>query len=130
MSGSKKRRDNRTGFLLIELLAAALILSTALIVLSRSFSNSAGLLRHASFLLRAESLLEQELLEFEEAPSLEEGPHEGTLPGPEPFHWTAEIQKKSEPSLYQIALTVSWKEGRRSDSLTVTTLLEKQPQTP
>ena len=130
MSGSRKRKGNPRGFLLIELLAAALILSTALVILSRSFSSSAGLLQHASSLLRAEMLLEERLLELEEADTLAVGSEEGTSSGSGTFHWLAEIEKKSEPSLYQIALTVSWREGRRPESLTVTTLVEKKPPTP
>ena len=130
MSAFTKRRADRAGFLLIELLAASLILSTALVVLSRSFSNSAALLQHASYLLRAETLLEEKLGALEQDSSLQTGSEEGAFPGFSSFHWSSEIQQEASSSLYQVTLTVSWKEGRRPHLLTVATLFEKLSETP
>ena len=130
MFGFKKRRAKVRGFLLIELLAATIILSTALVVISRTFSNSAALLNHAASLLRAEMLLEEKMADFEQEQTLSAGSQEGTFSLPDSFHWSSQIEKRTEPSLYQVALTVSWKEGLRPQSLMVTTLLEKPPETP
>ena len=130
MSGFKRRKADSGGFLLIELLAATVILSTALVVISRTFSSSAGLLNHASSLLRAGMLLEGKMLEFEQEEKLSVGSQEGTFSLPGSFHWSAQIEKKTEPFLYQLALTISWKEGLRPQSLTVMTLLEKPSETP
>ena len=130
MSGFKRRKASSRGFLLIELLAATIILSTALVVISRIFSSSAALLNHASSLLRAEMLLEEKMSELEWEKTLSVGSQEGTFSLPGSFHWSAQFEKRTEPSLYQVALTVFWKEGLRPQSLTVTTLLEKPPETP
>jgi type II secretory pathway pseudopilin PulG len=129
MCASKKKKGN-AGFLLIELLAAAVILSTALVVISRTFSNSALLLRRTSSQLRAAMLLEEKMAEFEQTAVLTTGSHEGTFSHSAPFRWSAEVEKRTEPLLVQVALTDSWQEGARPQSLTVTTLLEKLPQTP
>lgn len=126
----RKKRASAKGFLLIELLAATVILSTALVVLSRAFSSSSGLLQHASSLLRAGMLLEEKMGEFEQTETLPLGSQEGDFPEAGIFQWSAEIEKRAEPLLYQVALTVSWKEGLRPHSLTVTTLLEKPAETP
>ena len=128
MSAFVKRKAD-AGFLLIELLAASLILSIALVVLSLSFSSSASLLQHTSFLLRAETLLGEKLAILEQIPSLQTGPDEGTFPGFDAFHWSSEIQQKVPSSVYEVSLTVSWKEGRRPNFLTVTTLFEKPSET-
>ena len=128
MSAFVKRKAD-AGFLLIELLAASLILSIALVVLSRSFSSSASLLQHTSFLLRAETLLEEKMMEFEQAKTLSAGSREGTFPIPGSFHWSTEIEKETESFLYEVAVTISWKEGWRPQSLTVTTLLAKPSET-
>ena len=129
MFGFKKRRANVRGFLLIELLAATIILSTALVAISRAFSNNARLLRHASALLNAEMLLEEKMAEFEQEKGLPIGKQEGTFPASGSFRWSADIQKRAELLLYDVAVTVSWREGLRPQSLMVTTLLEKQTET-
>ena len=116
--------------MLIELLAATIILSTALVVISRILSSSAALLNHASSLLRAEMLLEEKMVEFEQEEKLSAGSEEGTFSFPGSFRWSAQIEKMPDSFLYQLALTVSWKEGLRPRSLTVTTLLEKSSETP
>ena len=130
MFGSRKREGRRRGFLLIELLAATVILSTALLVLSRAFSNSARLLQRASSQLRAATLLEEKLSEYEMKQTLSAGSEEGTFPLSGSYRWSAEIRKRPEPSLYQVAVTVSWQEVRRPQSVTVTALLEKSSETP
>lgn len=125
----RKRRDRGSGFLLIELLAATVLLSTALVAISRAFSNSAALLNHAAFMLRGGMLLEGKMAELEAGGELPVGKTEGGFPEGGPFQWSVAVEQRPEPSLYEVMVRVSWKEGRRPHSLTVTTLLEKPTET-
>ena len=74
-------------------------------------------------------LLEEKMAELEQGGELSVGTQQGSASPPAPFQWSTLIEKRPEPYLYEVALTVSWKEGLRPQSLTVTTLLEKQTET-
>ena len=130
MSGFKKRRGNRRGFLLIELLASVLLLSTALVALSRSFSKSAAISGYTASLLQAEMRLEEKMAEFEADATLSPGTPSGSFGEPGGFDWAATVVKRPEPTLYDVTLTVSWQEGSQPRSVTVRTFVEKSPETP
>jgi general secretion pathway protein I len=115
-----------TGFTLIEVLLAIVILTTGLVLVFEGFSVG---LRAASIADKetTATLVAQRLiadLETQEALSVgtEEGEYEEDYPG---YRWRLEIQESADgiSGLYEVQMTVTWTQGDREREITVTRLI-------
>jgi len=120
-----------SGFTLIEVLLAAVILTTGIAIVFRGFSTG---LRAASFAEKETiaALLAQTLItnvESEETLSVgtEEGDfedqYEGEYPG---YRWRIEVDESEDETtsgLYEVKITVFWPNGENEREITITRLV-------
>ena len=120
------KTQSSAGFTLIETLVAFAILSVAIAAAYRSFSGSLTGTHIAAdrgrAILLAQSQLESAGTEFPLEPGLIEGREHG-------FDWSMEISKYPLPDddanasrARSIAITINWRDGRASRSLSLETL--------
>jgi general secretion pathway protein I len=125
--------DRSAGFTLIEVLVALAIVGLALAAVAGVFSN--GLVGHetAAGAEEALALAEERLASAGATASLRPGTAKGVFAGRyawqttvAPYDEGADIKQlepvKGVPSLYRVAVSVAWQDGRRSRQLSLTTL--------
>ena len=124
-------RLHQAGFTLIEVLVATAIAGLALVALLESFSSGLSTVSRVAARDRA-SLLAQSILEAVGAPGpLTEGVEVGRTP--EGFEWRTTARRRDDliysdaakmPVVpYDVDVEVAWRDGRRSRSLTLHTIL-------
>lgn len=118
----------RSGFSLVETLAASVILSGAVLTLSAISTNaltSTKLHRHHEL---AASVIDQQLTLIDEVgidQFIEAGQMEGLYDQFEPgYRWVVTTEYTGTDNLYLVKITVTWLEGKKPYSLTVQTMLD------
>jgi prepilin-type N-terminal cleavage/methylation domain-containing protein len=115
------------GFNLVEILAASMILSAAVLALSTISTNALTSTRLNRHYERAASILDQQLTlidqigidQFVEAGQME-GVNEQFEPG---YHWSVSAQYAGTDNVYAVKIAVTWLEGKRPYSVVVQTML-------
>ncbi len=115
------------GFNLVEILAASMILSAAVLALSTISTNALTSTRLNRHYERAASILDQQLTlidqigidQFIEAGQME-GVDERFEPG---YHWAVSAQYAGTDNVYAVKIAVTWQEGKRPYSVVVQTML-------
>lgn len=135
-SRSMRRRADRGGFTLIEVLVAIAIAALLLVALLRILTLSLGASERSELVTRATLLAQSTLDAVGVVAPLAEGDIAELVNGP--FHIRAAVERYRAPGgtegsaqylvLYRLSTTVSWREGRRPRSVSLSTLrLGPQP---
>jgi len=127
MSRTSKRFSSRSGFTLVEILAAFAILGGAFVLLLAANSSAAKKEGSARKMFIA-SMLSREILtktEIQGYPEL--GQDSGNFEEPfEEFSWKQDVSTSPWPEILVVTITVSWPEGTGSQSLDLKYFAELQ----
>ncbi len=120
----KRKRRNKKGFLLLEVLISVAILSFGLVLIINSFSKSLRVSELSENYFKANLLLSKKLFEIENNPEgfLEERQSNGNfedLGGR--FSWQLEVEKIEEEKLSEVKLKVFWLQNKKEEALTIAT---------
>lgn len=122
---------HRSGFTLVEALAAGMILAVSAGAIGSAVSHSLQSLRLARDTQRAAELLDQTVTRIDligPERLLREGPLQGAFDRPdEKYSWEATITSRSQGHLYDVSVLVSWPEGRGRRTAQVQTRLNDPP---
>jgi type II secretion system protein I len=125
---------NKSGFTLVELMVAVVILSTGLLLIIEGMGRSERALRTAENLIIASQIAEKRAAEMEievrQVHELSTGTDDGkeVLPGKQ-FDWTVTTDSfkhatiEDETKLNRVQVAVQWNEGSRQSNLTLGTLV-------
>lgn len=129
-SCSMRRHADRNGFTLIEVLVAFAIAALLLVALLRILTLSLGASERSELVTRATILAQSTLDAVGVVAPLAEGDSAELVNGP--FHIHAAVERYRGPGavdgatqylvLYRVSATVSWREGRRPRSVSLSTL--------
>lgn len=116
------------GFLLLETILSVLILTVGLSVVIRSFGSSLDALRVSNDYTQALLLLEEKMGELEAQGSIPTGTVGGIFPSEDDqFQWEVRASAPNPLDLFEVEVTVSWKQrGRPRDISVVTYLRQKE----
>src|SRR5689334_3095517 len=121
----------RTGFTLIEVLVAGIILALAIGVMGTAVSRSYAALSDARDERRVSTLLDELMTKVDligPARISSEGPHSGNFDGAdERFSWTIDVETRPIGHLYQVTATVKWTKGQQQMSRQAQTFLNDLP---
>ena len=129
-----RRRRRRSGFTLVEALAALLLVAIVLPVVMRGVSVAARAASSARRNTEAASLAQSKLNEIVATEQWRSGYLAGQFDSDDgdnayDYSWSAEATRWSEPYVRQLAVSVSWTSGGTQQSVTLTTLVyEGRPQ--
>lgn len=127
-----RKRHRRSGFTLVEALAAGVLLALAAGVLSMIVSRSYAALVEARDYRRAAALLDELATKVDligPARLMDEGPSQGRFDPPlDRFAWEAQVAPEYAGSLYRVTLRVSWPTGNGERRAELETLLNDPPQ--
>ncbi len=109
---------------MFEVLISMVILSVALVFITRSLLSSLKAVRTSSSMFRAGLMLEERLWEYEAAGGIPVGKNEGEFEGTgREFMWAEESVKVDELPINDVKLVVRWKEGNLTRHISVETYL-------
>ncbi|HUZ75082.1 MAG TPA: type II secretion system protein [Stellaceae bacterium] len=125
-----RRRIRPGGFTLVEVLVAFAIAAVLLVALLRSFSGGVAGSARAGAYAEATTLAESTLETLGTSVKLSDGMNAATDDGPYRIAVTARLYTppdRTEPAQlyvvpYEVAVTVTWREGQRAQSITLRTL--------
>ncbi len=118
------RRQNRA-FTLVEILAALVIFSVAVLALLVSMNQSLAMQSGLRMRERAAMLAENIIEEIRYANDLTVGEAEGIMPAPDSaFDWWSGISETEIPGLMKVAVIISWKDGKVQDYRLETLMME------
>lgn len=115
---------NKRAFLLFEVTLTIAVLSLGLVFVIRSISTSLQAARAASLYNEAINLAYEKLYNLElesQIGGLEPTSSEGVFTQNHNLKWEYSIEQFKDSNLGQLALTISWKEGRREGGIDVAT---------
>ncbi len=119
-------RRNDKGFSLVEVIAALIVFSIAIVTLVQGFAQSSAaqsdLIDRRQALMLAENLLE----EARALNQLEEGHEEGEFDEFAGFRWERTIEESDLPDLMQVSAKVTWGPEERSRDYSLTTLMTRR----
>lgn len=118
------RRTSGRGFSLIEVLAALMIFSIAVVTVVSNLGTSLAIQGDLLAEQRAAGLAANVMEETRMGASLKEGNDSGQFKDDDKdFSWSSKTEKTEQDGLMQVAVTVSWNNGRGQKDYTLTTLL-------
>ncbi len=120
----KRKRRNKKGFLLLEVLVSVALLSFGLVLIMNTFTRSLRSFELSDNYFRANLLLSKKLFEIENYPEefLEEGQSDGSFEDfGGKFSWWLEVKKIEEEKLNEVKLKVLWLQNRKEEALTIAT---------
>lgn len=127
MSRTPRRFSAKSGFTLVEILAAFAILGGAFVLLLAANSSAAKKEASARKMFIA-SMLAREVLtktEIEGYPEL--GQDSGNFEEPfDEFSWKQDVSTMQIPEIFEVTITVSWPEGAGSQSIDLKYFAELQ----
>lgn len=117
------RTGNKPAFTLIEVMLAAAVLATAIVIIQSGFLRSATLLTRSARTLEAQQWAEEKLWTVQESLLYSEtsspGPGEGTFQASgRNYSWIAEARGLALPDIYSVKVAVSWPEGESGARVT------------
>lgn len=119
-------RRNVKGFSLVEVIAALIVFSIAIVTLVQGFAQSSAaqsdLIDRRQALMLAENLLE----EARALNQLEEGHEEGEFDEFAGFRWERTTEETDLPDLMQVSARITWGPEERSHDYTLTTLMTRR----
>jgi prepilin-type N-terminal cleavage/methylation domain-containing protein len=120
-------RYSSSGFTLVEVLIAGVILGLAVAVMGTAVSRGYAALAEARDERHAAILLDDLLTKVDmlgPARVASEGPREGKFDGAdERFSWSVDIENRPQGHLYDVTATLTWKSGAREKSVSIHTYL-------
>lgn len=126
-------RTVNSGFTLIEIMLAVVILSFGLVLVLRSFATALDGITRSENVKAASYLLEEKMEEIKEKAKEEDGIKRGTSSGqftvltPRRCEWSLEVVPSGvDEDLNEVKLEISWQEGKSKRSLFGTTYLENK----
>lgn len=130
-------RLRTTGFTLVELVIAFVLLAIGIVAILELVGQSALNARLARNRTQAALLAQQRMEELLSQPDLQPGISEGNFGDRFPqFRWRAQIEQVSgsadpaQAPLYRLTVVVEWQEGTRPQSVQLDTLWTPVPLTP
>jgi general secretion pathway protein I len=130
-------RLRTTGFTLVELVIAFVLLAIGIVAILELVGQSALNARLARNRTQAALLAQQRMEELLSQPDLQPGISEGNFGDRFPqFRWRAQIEQvsgsadQSQAPLYRLTVVVEWQEGTRPQSVQLDTLWTPMPLTP
>lgn len=128
------RRQSRTGFTLVEVLATILLIAIVLPVANKALINAAQLGDQARHRTEAANLARSKLSELIAGDEWDgNGPTSGNFGNDYPgYSWSFTVQAwpndTQEVGLEELDLTITWQSNGRQDSLTTSSLVYTRPQ--
>ena len=116
-------KQNKKGFLMLEVLVCVVVITVGLIFIINSFSASTAAITTSRNYITALSLLEDRLWEFERARQTKEGEDEDRFRNKENFKWSYEAREVEETPLNKLTFAVSWKQREKTKRVSITTFL-------
>jgi len=117
------RRCQRAGFSLVEMVVAVFIFSVAVVAMIEVFTvclrSTATSVNYSRAVFLAQGLMEEALAEEDLTADEESGESEGDLPD---GTWTREITATDTAGLYELHVTVEWREHEQERAFELTTL--------
>lgn len=117
---------NKKAFLLFEVTLTIAVLSLGLVFVIRSISTSMKVARAASLYNEAINLAYEKMFDLElesQINGLEPTSSVGVFSQNQHFKWKYSIEQLKDSNLGQLALKISWKEGRREGGIDVATFV-------
>lgn len=119
-----KKRSN-SGFLLLEVLVAIVILTVGIAIILRSFNSSINTIKGLDDYLAATSLIEQKMFQLQ-TEGLNNVPAEGNFDsGYKKFSWKINSLPQQDLSIHKVDLSIIWDTANSKKSLLVQTYLNE-----
>jgi general secretion pathway protein I len=120
------RRPPR-GFTLVEILAALIIFSVAVVAIIQSLGTAVAFQADLAMRQRATMLARNVMEEIRYTGDLREGDEEGDYEDTDAgYHWRTDIAETDTPDLYDVKVTISWNQGRNAHDVELSTFMYKQ----
>lgn len=128
-TGNKKGRLP-SGFSLIEVLLAVVVLSLAILMIYRSNLSSMNVYSEYKNRLNIQSWAEEKIWEAKEKILQSDVPEEGQSAGEishrnKTYQWRLEVKRDGSEDTYTIRLDIQWTEGRRTAALSRVSYVQK-----
>jgi type II secretion system protein I len=123
-------RRSSAGFTLIEVLAALVIFSVAMMGFIQTTGESARIQANLMTLQRAEMLAQNVLEEMRYGNSFEIGTDDGDFKGEDAmFHWGSDVEADpNTDNLLDVTVTVSWNDGIERETQIMTQIAQEPKQ--
>jgi len=118
-----KSRNNKSGFMLLEVILSVFIVTVGVVFVIGSFITSIKALRSTRSYLEALHLLEERMWEFEETGAIEEGNDSGRFEDHEYAEWEVEAEELEDLPLNEMTLEVILKKEGRERTFKISTYL-------
>lgn len=116
------KRQNK-GFLLLEVMVSATILSVGIVLILNSFITSTRAIELSQDYFRAGLLLEEKLCDVYNT-EIKEGSSEDAFSDfNSKFSWYMDVVKPQDDIIDEVSLRVSWRQGTREHDLSILTYL-------